>query len=245
MFFCCYTGAFADREDCLSEELLRAPGGPVAILSGSNVTMPYGMGSFGWQAIQEFFVNHQPTVGELFRAAKCDAMEGYNLPIWSLTTALTAAIAPEGISPKEERLEHLQLFNLFGDPTMRLHYPKPVKFETPAALKAGDKLIISGECDVDGMASIELTVPLDRINIPRRERYDGGAKSWAQFNATYKKANDSQLSSITTEVHNGRFNAALPIPNDISGLCAVRVFVEGTNDCAIGASNLRISGTKE
>ena len=39
----CYTGAFDCSGDCLAEEMLRAPGGPVAVVGGSRVTMPYAM----------------------------------------------------------------------------------------------------------------------------------------------------------------------------------------------------------
>lgn len=38
----CYTGAFDARTDCLAERMLRSPGGPIAVLCGSRVTMPYG-----------------------------------------------------------------------------------------------------------------------------------------------------------------------------------------------------------
>ena len=39
----CYTGAMDAANDCLAEQMLRQPGGPVAVLAGSRVTMPYGM----------------------------------------------------------------------------------------------------------------------------------------------------------------------------------------------------------
>ena len=39
----CYSGAFDQPSDCLAEEMLRSPGGPVAVLSSSRVAMPYGM----------------------------------------------------------------------------------------------------------------------------------------------------------------------------------------------------------
>jgi hypothetical protein len=244
MFFCCYTGAFAQHEDCLAEELLRSPGGPVAVFSGSNVTMPYGMGAMGWQAIREYFVNHRETLGELMLSAKRDTMAGYELPIWSLTTALTAAVAPEGVHPKEERLEHLQLFNLFGDPTMRLPYPREVKFQTPQAATAGETLKVQGESSVNGTASVELVVPLDRIQLPRRDRYESSAKARKEFDATYERANNPRLAAVSTEVRDGHFSAELPIPKDVSGLCSVRIFVQGKDDCAVGASKLRIADAK-
>jgi hypothetical protein len=171
-------------------------------------------------------------------------MAGYELPIWSLTTALAAAVAPEGVRPKEERLEHLQLFNLFGDPTMRLLYPREVKIQTPQTATTGETLKVQGECPVNGTASVELVVPLDRIKLPRRDRYESSAKARKEFDATYQRANNPRLAAVNTEVRDGHFSLELPIPTDASGLCSLRVFVQGKDDCAVGASALRIADAK-
>ncbi len=70
MFLACYTGAFDQPDDCLAEELLRAPGGPVAVLAGSRVTMPYAMAVLGSAMLHEYFHERQPTLGELVQHAK-------------------------------------------------------------------------------------------------------------------------------------------------------------------------------
>jgi len=38
----CYTGAFDAKVDCFAERLLQQPDGPIAVIAGSRVTMPYG-----------------------------------------------------------------------------------------------------------------------------------------------------------------------------------------------------------
>ncbi|MFO0884412.1 MAG: C25 family cysteine peptidase [Pirellulales bacterium] len=50
----CYTGAFDQPEDCLAEEMLRAPQGPVAVIGGSRVTMPYGIAVLGTEFLQTY-----------------------------------------------------------------------------------------------------------------------------------------------------------------------------------------------
>jgi hypothetical protein len=47
VFLACRTGAFDKPYDCLAEELLRAPDGPIAVIAGSRVTMPYAMATLG------------------------------------------------------------------------------------------------------------------------------------------------------------------------------------------------------
>src|SRR5262249_2371803 len=61
---CCFTGKFGEQQDCLAEELLKAPGGPVAALGASNVSMPYGMASFGRQAVHQYFDSRCETLGQ-------------------------------------------------------------------------------------------------------------------------------------------------------------------------------------
>ncbi len=58
IFLACYTGAYDQPYDCLAEEMLRAPGGPVAVLAGSRVTMPYAMAVMGSELMER--VLHAP-----------------------------------------------------------------------------------------------------------------------------------------------------------------------------------------
>ena len=66
----CYTGAFDSERDCLAEEMVRAPGGPVAALAGSRVTMPYAMAVLGNGLLEQHFVEQRGTLGEIVLHAK-------------------------------------------------------------------------------------------------------------------------------------------------------------------------------
>ena len=50
----CYAGAFDGPTECLAEWMLRAEKGPVAVICGSRVTMPYGMSVFGTACYASF-----------------------------------------------------------------------------------------------------------------------------------------------------------------------------------------------
>ena len=80
IFLACYTGAYDQPYDCLAEEMLRAPGGPVAVLAGSRVTMPYAMAVLGSGLMDEYFRQRPATLGEIVLNAKRqmvkDAPEG-------------------------------------------------------------------------------------------------------------------------------------------------------------------------
>ena len=60
----CYTAAYDRGEDCLAEEMLRSPGGPVAVYGGSRVTMPYAMAVMSSEMLDEYFKHKPATLGE-------------------------------------------------------------------------------------------------------------------------------------------------------------------------------------
>ena len=75
VFCACYTGAFDAMEDCIAEDLLRQPNGPVAVIASSRVSMPYGMAVFGLELIDEALgqtnSSHEPrNLGTIFLKAK-------------------------------------------------------------------------------------------------------------------------------------------------------------------------------
>ena len=75
VFCACYTGAFDAIEDCIAEDLLRQPDGPVAIIASSRVAMPYGIAVFGLELLDEALsdtgASHGPkNLGTIFLNAK-------------------------------------------------------------------------------------------------------------------------------------------------------------------------------
>jgi hypothetical protein len=245
LLMCCYTGDFADAEDCLAEDLLRAPGGPVAVFSGSSETLPYGMATMAHCAIYEYFEKRPATLGEWLLNAKRDTMAGYDLPIWSLADAATVTMAPTGIRPKDERLDHLQLFNLLGDPTMALYHPREMKLELPKTTRAGQRITVAGERSIRGSVIVDLVTPIGSEQLVQRQRYDATSRGRKEYDAAYLAANGKPIQSVTIPAGEDRFSADLEIPATASGNCRVRAFVEGERDCAIGASDLVIEAARK
>jgi hypothetical protein len=242
---CCFTGDFGAEDDCLAQELLKAQEGPVAVLAGSNVTLPYGMAAMARQAIHEYFNSHCETLGEWLLQAKRDTMAGYDLPIWSLMHAAMVAAAPAGIDFKRERLEQLQLFNLFGDPTMRLAKPREVKISAPETAVAKQSITVHAECAVIGAVTVEFVRPFDRLPVSSRDSYDGSSEGRDQFEATYKNVNDVRLASATAECTGGGFSTVLTTPDVMPGKYYLRVFVQGVDDVALGSSVIQIAARED
>jgi len=244
----CYTGAFDFEEDCLAEEMLKAPGGPVAVYSGSRVTMPYAMAVMGTEMLGEYFREQPPTLGEVILNAKrkmvasADETDPLKNANRLLLEGIASVMSPNREQLKDERLEHVQLFNLFGDPMLRLSYPQPVELEAPREAAPGDVIAVKGTSKLDGNAVVELVCRRDllKTQLPPRERFDPSNAGLASLQQDYELANDRVWLSKTVPVQNGEVVTELQIPSDCRGPCHVRVFVQGEKQHAIGSANVYV-----
>jgi hypothetical protein len=66
----CFTGAYDANVDCFAERLLAQEAGPVAVIAGSRVTMPYGLSQLASEMINGCFRDRIPTLGEVVLQAK-------------------------------------------------------------------------------------------------------------------------------------------------------------------------------
>ena len=244
VFLACYTGAIDAAADCLAEQMLRRPGGPVAILAGSRVTMPYGMSVMSLGLLDEVFNKRCETVGEAVLHAKQrmlkEAASGEQQR--TMLDTIAGAISPAPKMLAEERAEHVLMFNLIGDPLLRVRHPKPIKLDAPATAAAGKPLRLTGTCPLDGRGTVELAVERGRLTFrpPPRSEYPKAAAGFAEFQETYRKANDQRLVSVPVEVSGGRFEVQLDVPAEAAGACHLCVFVEGQRDFALGSASVKI-----
>lgn len=243
LFLACYAGAFDGPDDCLAEQMLRADGGPVAVVAGSRVTMPYGMSILGLEMMRECFTAHPATLGKLLLDAKRATLtrrrdDAQSRAIDGLATLLNPAVQ----DLNEERAEHALLFNLLGDPLLRIEHPREARLRVPSTIAAGNELVVQGDCEVDGPVDVELVVRRDRLAFTPavRTQFRLSPAALAEHDATYARANDPRLASQRTTVTGGRLRAVLPVPADASGDCHVRVFVEGRDAFAIGSADVHV-----
>ncbi len=244
LFLACYLGAVDCRPDCLAEELLRRPDGPVAAIAGSRVTMPYAMTLLATGLMDQCFRHRCATLGEALLGAKQALVDSPPAADTRRATidAIAAAVSPAPKKLAAERAEHTRLFNLLGDPMLRLRYPQVIELDVAAEVPAGRPLQIKGTCPVAGRATIELVVRRDRLAAaaPSRGEYPQTSGELAAFQEVYQRANDRRLGWVELAVENGPFVAKLDVPGTASGACHVRVFVEGRDDFAMGAADLVI-----
>ncbi len=244
-FLACYAGAFDHPEDCLAEQMVCTPGGPVAVYAGSRVTMPYGMAVMGKCMLESCFGDEPAeTLGEAVMRTKRRMMSTEDLSAdRKALDTLAALISPAPADLAAERAEHMVLFNLLGDPLLRLPQPDRVQLDVPGRVPSGATITVRGLSDIAGQAVVELIVRRDRLTFkpPVRAQFEPTSAFLSRFNETYQKANDPRL--VTTQLSigsNGRFECDLNPPADAVGPCHIRVFVEGEAGCALGHCDLEV-----
>ncbi len=228
IFLACYSGAFDRKTDCLGEVLVCQPGGPVACLCGSRMTMPYGMATLSYEIMNEFFVHDHETLGEVILCAKQKlAANRIENEYREMIEGLGQSFSPNGDLLPLERFEHLQMFHLLGDPLLRVPRPNPLELKVQLSPRDPKTAQISGVAPRGGTLMLDLAYKRDRMRYrpERRKTFDSSRSALEHYDETYRKSNDMICVAQSMQVGAGPFSADLLIPTDVSGECHVRGFL--------------------
>ncbi len=248
IFLACYTGAFDEAQDSLAEEMLRTAGAPVAAICASRVTMPYAMAVLSEELLKECFINRRQTLGEIFLHAKRNMVSTKKpCPRRQMLDVIGSLVSPKGTTLAEERAEHVELFNLIGDPMLRIRHPRVIEVNISSRITAGQSIEIQGTSPIAGRCHIELVARRDRLTFkpPVRGRYDGSERSLRGYDDVHRRANNRRWVSTVLDIASdrkpgGTFAMTLKVPDSAYGPSHARVFVDGKGDFAIGSANVFI-----
>jgi hypothetical protein len=249
----CYTAAFDQEEDCLAEEMLRSPGGPVAVFGGSRVTMPYAMAVMGSEMLSEYFRSRPKTLGQVIKNAKRrmalppDEKEGLANANRVLLDGVASVISPARNMLDQERHENLHLFNLIGDPLLSLSYPREISVEARSDAIAGQELLAAIAPPIGGRLVCELVCRRDTLKteVSSRHRFDSSNAGLARLQEDYLLANDPVWCRRVLDVPalqeaDQPIQVSLQVPPEARGAAHVRVIVQGAKEHAAGSANLFI-----
>ena len=270
LMLACFTGAFDARVDCFAETLLARKDGPIAVIAGSRVTMPYGLSQLSTEMMDGCFRDQIPTLGgivlnakrNIWKQSETGVMQGRDADN-SIQTQATAgdrlrakqqamiermatALSPEGHDLTEERREHVRLMNLLGDPLLRIKHPGSMPIACEVEPQAGKPLVITGKSLRRGKLKLELTLSRDRLpnGIRSVGNFLGTEDQRKSMQDNYSRASDLVLSKIEQEIAPGEFSIELSVPSDCRGRCVVRAFVYSSNEWAAGSQRVNVLRTK-
>ena len=237
----CSSGAYDQPRDCLAEDMLRSRGGPVAVLCGSRVTMPYAMSVLGLELLHQCFFEQTETLGEAMLLAKrrmvsADPPTRYRAAL----DGVARALSPTAQELDAERAEHLDLFNLLGDPLLRIAYPRDVKLEVAPTAEAGQNIVVTLDSPLAGTATLEFTVRRDRLTFRPQPRGQFDPDALDAYAKVYERANQPRLAIVEMELEKGPTQARFAVPPEARGACHVRIFVEGREGCGVGSADVRV-----
>jgi hypothetical protein len=250
VFLACNTGAFDSPRASIGEQMLLAPDGAIAVLAATRVTMPYAMSVMGDSMLRQAFKYRRETLGEIVMLAKQElvAADGKSgSPNRRLLDQIAAVVSPDSGLLKEERQEHSWMYNLLGDPLLKVNYPDGMRVKCAATVSNGKKLQVTFDSPIVGEAVIEVVTQrgsqreqlIERdINVlkatPKSDRWNGYSKE-------YEMANDPVWVSVRREVQVGSQAVDVVVENVSSGLQTVRVVIYGKRKLVIGSTRVFVT----
>jgi hypothetical protein len=201
--------------------------------------MPYGNAPLAKELLEALFMDRMRTIGEAFREAKIRTMKPKdpNDPQRALIETLAMmAYERDGAKRRQERIEHLYLYNLLGDPSMRIPHAAPAALKAPETLHPGETAQVTVQADVTGKYTIELV----RERSPDRPKRTGDTDE--EFMTAYRNANDGVCARAAGATDKGAFGAALALPaGRRPGTNDVRVWIEGKDGVAMGSQRVSVA----
>jgi len=248
IFLSCFTGATDSQQDGLAETMMQQPGGPIAVVCGTRVTMPYAMSRLSLEMMEEFFEGDAVTLGQLVRVSlqrmasaeppKADADRYHRL-----IEEMGETLSPFPKLLPLERLEHAKLFHLLGDPLLKLARPQSLGIEVSDKVVAGSSVSVSGVAPSDGELQIELVYERDRFlkRPKRRSAYESSDAAFRKYDEVYQQTQRRTVAKISVPVKRGSFEQVIEVPESASGRCQIRAVVVGPEVFAMGASAVRVT----
>ncbi len=254
----CYAGAYDAPDDCLSERMLLAPGGPIAVIAASRLTMPYGNARFGLGLLESAY---RPVGDEASPERLGDAMleavrrlqknpaavEGQPGAGVSVSTTqlmvdgLAGLISPAGSNLADERGEHAGLYQLFGDPTLRLQRPEELKITVDDSGENSDRPEVE-EPSLPKRVCVRVTSPIaGTLTVCVDRPLTATAIESDTESNDVDDPHGCTIGQVSLQVEVSEIgNAIIPLPDHWSGPVVVRAFVQGANAWATGATRMLI-----
>jgi len=233
---CCTTGHFDGTPDCIAEVMLRQPKGPVAVIASSRVSMPYGNAPVAKELLEAVFIDRTATLGEAFLQAKRRSFKAKDGDLQRAQIELLSNIyESDGKKREQERIEHLYLYNLLGDPSMRIPHPALAKLTVPEQAAPGAVVEVAVEAPAGGAYTVDLMA--ERTSgIPGRK-----GNSNEEFQRVYDRSNNWVRASASGTAKTGKFTVKLQLPDRlVATTYDVRIWIENDAGAALGTTRLKI-----
>ena len=245
VFLACYVGAFDSNDPCIGEQLMLLERGPIAVYAASRVSMPYAMSVMGDGMLRQSFRLREELLGNVITNAKRSLV----VPAQADRTAnrmlldnLAGTLSPAPHLLKEERAEHALMFNLLGDPLLRLNYPRGVKLTSPVTARNGSDIQVGFQAPVAGKAILELAAERGVQRFVPMQRQEFDRTLVAKYTDEYIQANDAVWHSEERAVNAAEaVSVKMKVENISPGFQTIRLYLQGDQHVYIGSKRIYVS----
>lgn len=245
----CSTGHFdlADR-DCITERLLAARGGPVAVLSSTRISQPYPNGVIAKRFIALASSRNPPTLGEAVNLIRTELASFEPASAGEMDKMAALIMGPANLKPC--LLDHVHLYNLFGDPAMPIGAPRGVlRIEAPESARFGSSFEVKGTLDRPMMfgrilVTVEPARGASAGPLLETKKVSPEEARFEAIEANWRALNERALASASGSCVAGLFSAVVKIPEGpfTPGEYLVKVFCFDPKGCAAGSVRIRLQG---
>ncbi|MBX3474251.1 MAG: hypothetical protein KF754_07700 [Planctomycetes bacterium] len=151
----CETGHMDYDGECLAEKIVFHPKAPIAVLASSRDSHPYANTLLQKAFISEITENKVATLGEAMMKAKRELVEAKD-PDRKQLENMAMFIIPKKGERDELNRSHISMYNLCGDPGLRLRHPS-LRLK-PALVESADRAAVPG-----GTIAIKVNVPSSAV----------------------------------------------------------------------------------
>jgi len=214
---CCLTGKFNTYRDCIVEEMLKRPDGPVGVFAASEVSAPYSNAILSKDVMYYLIVNRPETIGEGVLNIHRGLVERMDPDRQFLDRQYKLIAADDEMM--KDAVDHVYMYNFLGDPATKIAYPRTdLEVAAPAEAKAGDRIKVKVTAS-GGPAKMILTLECHPTEIiyPVVEIEDDEGLKGKELAGTvasnYRNANNKVAVRVEAEVGaDGRAEEEIEIP---------------------------------
>lgn len=159
----CYTAAVDAPQPSIAETMMLRESGPVAIIASGRMTMPYGNTRLALELIESVFQLRPDTMGHAWLESCRKTMTRTDSDgLIGLVDSLAGVLTPGNVNQRVERIEHASMYQLLGDPTMRLVHRTSINLE---ADRSEDRrwILLNYRSPIDGVMTIHVERSLSSL----------------------------------------------------------------------------------
>jgi len=237
----CWNGNLDGKQQSIGEEMFAAPGGPVAFFGASRISHPVHNALLAKELIADLFLPDTPPVLgpalDRARRALAQGRKGKADPIRDQVLTLAGAFVGEDVI-QSEMPRHVDMYNLFGDPALKVAVPlKSIDLEaTLSAARPDPDLFVTGRVrGLHGRVPVRITLEVQR-DLDVRPGHKGETRL-----ERYARANEKVLrTELTGTAENGVFKAVIKLPADRpQGPLILKAYAQDKHQSAVGGINVQ------